>query len=136
LEGQRLEFERKREARRKAQEVEAEAASARSQSEREEPSTNGGEYPSQRRSGSEVEEAPRVQQRKPTMAFKVDGDRKVDHDEDAKTICAQVLEHDTGVTCLAITEEEHSESHLIMMAHVSYMSLSIASAWNMMVTRN
>jgi hypothetical protein len=124
LEGQILENERKCEALRKAQEVEV---AARSQVEREEPSTNEGKNPSQRRSGKKGKGALRV----PRMAFKVDDDQKVDHDEDAEIICApelKVLEHETGVTCLTITEEEHSESHLIMMALVSYMSFSIASA--------
>jgi hypothetical protein len=137
LQGQRLEYERKLEARRKAEEA---AAAARAQSEGEERSTNGGESP-QRLSGSE--EALRVRQQQqsfmeesvkaecredaeggsPTVAIKMDDDQKVHNDNDAETVGApgpRVLEHDTGATCLAITDDEHSESHLIMMAHVSY----------------
>jgi hypothetical protein len=147
LEGQRLEYDRKVEARRKAEEA---AAAARAQSE-EGRSTNGGE-PFQRLSGSE--EALRVRQReqqqqslmeesvktqcredaeggRPTVAIKMDDDQKVHNDDDAQTVGApapRVLEHDTGATCLAITDDEHSESHLIMMAHVSYSSLSLLSA--------
>jgi hypothetical protein len=145
LEGQRLEYERKLEARRKAEEA---AAAARAQSEREERSTNGGELP-QRFPGSD--DALRVQQRRqqqqslveesvkaecreaaergsPTVAIKMDDDQKVHNDDDAETVGApgpRVLEHDTGATCLAITNDKHSESLLIMMAHVSYSSLSI-----------
>jgi hypothetical protein len=143
LEGQRLEYDRKVEARRKA-------AAARAQSD-EGRSTNGGE-PFQRLSGSE--EALRVRQREQqqqslmeesvktecrenaeggssTVAIKMDDDQKVHDDDDAQTVGApgpRVLEHDTGATCLAITDDEHSESHLIMMAHVSYSSLSLLSA--------
>lgn len=132
LEGQRLLIERKREERRKAEEVAAAAAAAaaRAQTGRDECSTNGREHPSQRRCGSEDEEARRDQQRKPTVAVKLDDDQKVDNDG-AKTIGVpefQVLEHDTGATCLAITGKEHSASHLIMIAHVSYMSFSMAAA--------
>jgi hypothetical protein len=110
LEAQKLEVERIREAQRKAKEEAA--AAARAQSERE---TNGGEHPSQRRSsGSEdEEEASRDQWHKPTVAIKVDDDQKVDDDDDG----------DTSAIYLAIPDEEHPESHLIMMAHVSYMSL-------------
>lgn len=144
LEGQRLEYERKLEARRKAEEA---AAAARSQSEGEERSTNGGEIP-QRFSGSD--DALRVRQRgqqqqslmeesvkaecredaergSPKVAIKMDDDQKV-HNDDAETVGApgpRVLEHDTGATCLAITNDKHSESLLIMMAHVSYSFLSI-----------
>lgn len=140
LEGQRLLIERKREERRKAEEAAATAAAARAQTEREECSTNGREHPSQRRCGSEDEEARRDQQRKPTVAVKLDDDQKVDND-DAKTVGVpefQVLEHDTGATCLAITDKEHPESYLIMMAHVSYMSFSMAAAppCEMMATNN
>jgi len=148
LEGQRREYERKLDARRKAEEA---AAAARVQSEGEERSTNGGELP-QRLSGSE--EALRVRQRRqqqqslmeesvkaecredaeggsPTVAIKMDDDQKVHGDDDAETVGApgpRVLEHDTGATCLAITNDELSESHLIMMAHVSYSSLPQLSA--------
>lgn len=154
LEGQRLEYERKIEARRKAEEA---AAAARAQSEGDERSTNGGE-PLQRLSGSE--EALRVRQRgqqqqsfleesvkaecrenaeggSPTVGIKMDDDQKVHDDDDAETVGApgpRVLEHDTGATCLAITGNEHSESHLIMMAHVSYSSLYCPSS-DMMVTK-
>jgi hypothetical protein len=151
LEGQRLEYERKIEARRKAEEA---AAAARAHSGGDERSTNGGE-PLQRLSGSE--EALRVRQRgqqqqslsvkaecrgnaeagSPTVAIKMDDDQKVHNDDDAETVGApgpRVLEHDTGATCLAITDNEHSESHLIMMAHVSYSSLYCPS-WDMMVTK-
>jgi hypothetical protein len=104
LEAQKLEVERIREAQRKAKEEAA--AAARAQSERE---TNGGEHPSQRRSsGSEdEEEASRDQWHKPTVAIKVDDDQKVDDDDDG----------DTSAIYLAIPDEEHPESHLIMMAH-------------------
>jgi hypothetical protein len=147
LEGQRLEYERKIEARRKAEEA---AAVARAQSEGDEGSTNEGILP-QRPSGSR--KAPRVRRRgqqkqipmeesvkaecredaeggSPTVAIKMDDDQKVHNDDDAETVGApgpRVLEHDTGATCLAITDDEHSESHLIMMAHVSYSSLSLLS---------
>lgn len=145
LEGQRLEYERKLEARRKAEEA---AAAARAQSEGEERSTNGGELP-QRFSGSDdtlrvrqrrqkqqslIEESVKAECREDaergssTVAIKMDDDQKVHNDDDAETVGApgpRVLEHDTGATCLAITNDEHSESLLIMMAHVSYSSLSI-----------
>ncbi|KAF8492854.1 hypothetical protein F5888DRAFT_882735 [Russula emetica] len=64
----------------------------------------------------------------PTVAIKMDDDQKVHNDDDAETVGAsgpRVLEHDTGATCLAITDDEHFESHLIMMAHsASTMSLA------------
>lgn len=84
----------------------------------------------QRRSGSEDEEARRNQQHKPTVAAKVNDDQKVNND-DTETVGvpeSHVLEHDTGATCLAITDEEHSELDLIMMAHVSHMFFSMAAA--------
>jgi len=148
LEGQRREYERKLEARRKAEEA---AAAARTQSEGEERSTNGGELP-QRLSGSEetqqvrhrrqqqqspMEESVKAECREdakggsPTLAIKMDDDQKVHDDDDAETVGApgpRVLEHDTGATCLAITDDKHSESHLIMMAHVSDSFLSLLSA--------
>lgn len=142
LEGQRLEYERKLEARKKAEVV---AATARAQSEGDERSTNGGKVP-QRLSGSE--DALRVRQRRqqqqplmeesvkagckedaergsPMVAIKMDDDQKVHNDDDGAP-GPRVLEHDTGATCLAITpDDEHSESHLIMMAHLaSTMSLA------------
>ena len=136
LEGQRLEYERKLEARRKAEEA---AAAARAQSEMEERSTNEGELP-QRHSGNK--KASRVRRRRkhkaefrgdaeggsPTVAIKMNGDQKVHIDDNAETVGApgpRVLAHDTGAACLAITDEEHSKSLLIMMAHVSYASLSL-----------
>jgi hypothetical protein len=142
LEGQRLEYERKLEARKKAEA----AAAARAQSEGEERSTNGGKAP-QRLSGSE--DALRVRQRRqqqqplmeecvkagcredaergsPMVAIKVDDDQKVHNDDDAETVGGPGPRVHTGATCLAITpDDKHSESHLIMMAHVSYSSLSI-----------
>ena len=92
--------------------------------------TNPGDHPSQRRSGSEDEEVRQDQECKPTVAAKVDDDQKIGNDDTENVGMPefQVLEHDTGATCLAITDEEHSESHLIMMAHVSYMSFSMAAA--------
>jgi hypothetical protein len=145
LEGQRQEHERKLEARRKAEEA---AAAARAQSEGEGRATNKGEL-NQRLDGSEdaprnrqsrqqqqilVEESVKAECREdaergnPTVAIKMADDQKVHNDDDAETVGAlgpRVLEHDTGATCLAITDNEHSKSHLIMMAHVSYSSLSI-----------
>ncbi len=156
LEGQRLEYKRKIEARRKAEEE-----AGRAQSEVEERSTNGGELPNQQRSGSK-QRTRRVRQRRrqkqplmeesvvkaecredakggrSTVAIKVDDNQKVHHDDDDAEIVGapgpRVLEHDTGATCLAIADEEHSESHLIMIAHVSHVSLSPLSA-DMMVTK-
>jgi hypothetical protein len=149
LEGQRLEYERKVDARRKAEEAAA-AAAARAQSEGEKRSTNG-EDP-QRLSGNEealrvgqrrqqqqplMEENVKVERREdaeggsPMAAIKMDDDQNVHNDDDAKTAGApgpRVLEHDTGATCLAITDDEQSKPHLIMMAHVSYSSLSLLSA--------
>jgi hypothetical protein len=147
LNGQRLVYERWIEARRKAEEA---AAVIRAQSEGDECSTNEGELP-QRLSGSEealpvgqcgqqqrfmTEESVKAECREdadggsPTVAIKMDDDQKAHNDGDAETVGApgpRVLEHDTGVTCLAITDNEHSESHLIMMAHVSRSSFSLLS---------
>lgn len=120
LEAQKLLFERQLEAQRKAKEAEAAVAAARSQSERE---TNGAEHLSQRRfSGSEDEEISRDQRHAPTAAIKVDDDPKVDNADDAETVISSEFEHDTGAIYLGITDEEHPESHLIMMAHVSHVS--------------
>ena len=149
LEGQRLENERKLQARRKADEA---AAAALAQSEGEERSANGGELPQRLSSSKKIR---RVRQRRqqqqslmresvkaecreyaeggsPTVAIKMDDDQKVHNDNDAETVDApgpRVLEHDIGATCLAITDDERSESHLFMMAHVSHSSLSLLSAF-------
>ena len=48
--------------------------------------------------------------------------QKVHNDDDAATVGApgpRVLERDAGATCLAITNNKHHKSHLIMMADVS-----------------
>lgn len=136
LDAQRLEYERKLEARRKAEEA---AAATPAQNEIEERSTNEGEVP-QRHSGNK--KTPRVRRRKqqkaecrgdieggsPTVAIKMDGDQKVHIDDNAETVGApgpRILVHDTGAACLAITDEEPSKSHLIMMAHVSHAFPSI-----------
>jgi hypothetical protein len=142
LEGQRLEYARKIEARKKAEEA---AAVARAQSEGDEHSTNGGEL-SQRLYDSG--EALRVRQRRqpqksfmeesvkaecredaegggPMIAIKMVDDQKVHNGDDAESVGApgpRVQEHETGATRLAIADNEHSESPLIMMAHVSYSS--------------
>lgn len=132
LEGQRRENELKIEARRKVGEA---AVAARTQSEGEKRSTNGGELP-QRFSGSEERED--AKGGCPTLAIKMDDDQKVHNDGDAENVGAsepRVLEHDTGATCLAITEDKHSESHLIMMAHVSYYFCLYYPPWDMMVTK-
>lgn len=105
LAGQRLEYERKVEARRKAEEA---AAVARAQCVKPEcrEDAEGGSS---------------------TVGIKMDDDQKVHNDGDAETVGApgpRVLEHDTGATCLAIPNDEHSESHLIMMEPVSYSFLS------------
>lgn len=121
LEAQKLEVERRLEAQRKVKE--AAVAAARSQSEKE---TIGVEHPSQRRFSGSDEEASRDQQHTPTVAIKVDDDKKVDSGGDTETVGASESEHDTGAIYLAITDEEHPESHLIMMAHVSHMCLPIA----------
>jgi len=123
LEGQLLEHKRKLEARRKAEEA---LASACAPSEGKERSTNGGELPSQRCSRSEEECREDAKGGSPTVAVKVVDDQKVHIDDDAETVSApgrRVLGHDTGETCLAITGEEHSKTHLIMMAHVSFVSI-------------
>lgn len=57
-----------------------------------------------------------------TVAIKTDDHQKV-YNDDAETVGApgpRVPENDTGATCLAITDDEHSDSHLIMTAPVSY----------------
>jgi hypothetical protein len=118
LEGQRRENERRLEARRKAEEeaaVAAATAAARAQSESGEHSNRDRDEPAK----DSVMKRRETKERKAgaaavavTAATKVDDDQNVD----AQTAVVGPLEHDSGAAYLVITEEEHSESHL--MEHV------------------
>ncbi|KAI0299950.1 hypothetical protein BC826DRAFT_1102587 [Russula brevipes] len=110
LEGQRRENERKLEARRKAEEEEAAAvaaatAAARAQSESGEHSNRDRDEPAE----DSVMKRREANERKAGAAAVVAAaTAKVD----AQTAVGP-LEHDSGAAHLVITEEEHSESHLM-----------------------